>query len=152
MKKNKKEETMDDKKKSAVKKMRGKILMGGSIGIAGPGILELARKKEGDSFYEVDHVEFNLKVEGAEKFTFTELNPFFDLSAADIDILTEARDDNQICDSFTVEFHDGQERELEIIFSVDQVRALAEILQSYIVVHDSWSRLQEPVRAAGSKD
>ena len=137
---------MSEKKKGQTTKgkMRGKILMGGSIGIAGPGVLKIAEKKEGGFFQEADHVEFDLKIEEAKKFTFTELTPFFDLTEADIDILTEARNGDQVSDNFTVEFHDGQDRMLEILFSVDQVRALAEILEKYITAHDSWERLEKP--------
>jgi hypothetical protein len=111
------------------------MILGGEIKIKGPGLAKRLAQ-DGEVFIKKDGVEFILNVSNSK-----EESVYFDIWTAldeeDIEIKTSLDEDpEEVYDHLVLNLRDSKEREIELTFSLSQMKALAEIFQSYTTACD----------------
>jgi len=123
------------------------MISGGHAYVEGPKLLE--RLKEGEKIcFEYDGMEFLLKVSNAPKEK-VDVGSWVRLYDADISILPL----NDMCALYAGQFSlcikDPKSQDLELNFSVDQIRVIKELFENYLTAFEANRRLEKeyPVKA-----
>ena len=114
--------------------------LGGHVYVEGPGLLK--RLKEGEKVcFEYDHMEFLLKVSNAPKEK-VDFGPWVRLYDDDISILPR-NDMGFDAGLYSLCITDSRGQDLELNFSVDQIRVIKELFDNYLTAFEANRRLEK---------
>jgi len=131
--------------------LTGKIFIGGTIHVEGPDMLKRFAEEGEITFEESESaVEFYLHVKnGGQKDSLVEVKPWVNLAEADVEISTDAKDDDPIDDLFTLMFKGPKGRTFCLQVSFDQARRIARLASGYVQAYDLWQTLKQTEVAPG---
>jgi hypothetical protein len=123
----------------------------GTIEIKAPELIKKLTKKGEVFFSNFDSAEeFTLNTTNGSKEKI-DFEIWFNLETEDIEIMTEFDNDpNNIYDSLDIHLKDSEGHKIGLLFSLSQVRALAEIFQSYMTAYDLLQRCKGRIIKAES--
>jgi len=141
-----------------VNKMNGQAALkvpfriGGTIRVAGPEFRDKVGRGEQVMIDEDEsYVEFYVQVENSDKEKVLEVDPWFSMDHADVEIsVKDTKNSSPQDDVLNISFKGAAGRELSMVINSAQSRALLEILSNYLRAVDSWEALKKvyPVSAS----
>ena len=118
---------------------RDEMILGGEIKIKGPGLTKRLAQ-DGEVFIKKDGVEFILNVSNSKEES-VDFDIWTALDEEDIEISTSIDEESEsVYRDFVINLRDSKEREIELTLSISQMKALAEIFQSYTTACDLLQR------------
>ena len=141
--------TLPAKVRHVKDKLRGSIILGGTLHVTGPGILDRLRAGE-EIRLSKQGIEFDLKASEGRKLDIAEANLWIDMRDSDVMIrASEASTDAPIGFDFFFMFEDGAGHDLEVSLSLAQARCLAQLLSAYLTAWEVSEKLRARHRANG---